>query len=222
MSSSVIWKYALSSIPKWEYRRQVYQNTGIGSTGTNRCGVWLYPSLLGGFFRIYWCTGPCSSTEMSTHKWERIRVVVTAQLVEQQLPGSVSAAVRDLREMQSSWWFIKHFCFTEVLKEGSVLHPELLVREIGAVVHKHRTPAYCNQLLRHIQSAQEPGSWIDAEIPCRELKVKSVWSGLLSYFHLLKRGWAINRLVFLCKFTISLLKSHIGTVLCVWTVICVS
>ncbi|KAK2543578.1 Dnaaf5 [Columba livia] len=46
----------------------------------------------------------------------------------------------------------------EVLKEGSVLHPELLVREIGAVVHKHRTPAYCNQLLRHIQSAQEPGS----------------------------------------------------------------
>nr|XP_005504590.2 dynein assembly factor 5, axonemal [Columba livia] len=46
----------------------------------------------------------------------------------------------------------------EVLKEGSVLHPELLVREIGAVVHKHRTPAYCNQLLRHIQSTQEPGS----------------------------------------------------------------
>ncbi|XP_065707223.2 dynein axonemal assembly factor 5 isoform X1 [Patagioenas fasciata] len=46
----------------------------------------------------------------------------------------------------------------EVLKEGSVLHPDLLVREIGAVVHKHRTPAYCNQLLRHIQSAPEPGS----------------------------------------------------------------
>ncbi|KFQ36415.1 HEAT repeat-containing protein 2, partial [Merops nubicus] len=42
----------------------------------------------------------------------------------------------------------------EVLKEGSVLYPELLVKEIGGVVHKHRTPAYCNQLLHHIQSAR--------------------------------------------------------------------
>uniref|UniRef100_A0A8C3TCU0 Dynein axonemal assembly factor 5 n=1 Tax=Chelydra serpentina TaxID=8475 RepID=A0A8C3TCU0_CHESE len=40
----------------------------------------------------------------------------------------------------------------EVLKEGSVLYPELLVKEIEAVEHKHRTPAYCNQLLQHIQS----------------------------------------------------------------------
>ncbi|NWS51518.1 DAAF5 factor, partial [Chunga burmeisteri] len=43
----------------------------------------------------------------------------------------------------------------EVLKEGSVLYPELLVREIEGVVHKHRTPVYCNQLLHHIQSAKE-------------------------------------------------------------------
>ncbi|XP_009907079.2 dynein axonemal assembly factor 5 [Dryobates pubescens] len=43
----------------------------------------------------------------------------------------------------------------EVLKEGSGLYPELLVREIEGVVHKHRTPAYCNQLLHHIQSARE-------------------------------------------------------------------
>ncbi|KAK4813740.1 hypothetical protein QYF61_023676 [Mycteria americana] len=43
----------------------------------------------------------------------------------------------------------------EVLKEGSVLYPELLVREIEGVVHKHQTPAYCNQLLHHIQSAKE-------------------------------------------------------------------
>ncbi|NXG59967.1 DAAF5 factor, partial [Hemiprocne comata] len=43
----------------------------------------------------------------------------------------------------------------EVLKEGSVLYPELLVREIEGVVHKHRTPVYCNQLLQHIQSARE-------------------------------------------------------------------
>lgn len=47
------------------------------------------------------------------------------------------------------------FCFTEVLKEGSVLYPELLVREIEGVVHKHQTPVYCNQLLHHIQSAKE-------------------------------------------------------------------
>ncbi|NWH60300.1 DAAF5 factor, partial [Geococcyx californianus] len=43
----------------------------------------------------------------------------------------------------------------EVLKEGSVLYPELLVREIERVVHKHRTPDYCNQLLHHIQSVRE-------------------------------------------------------------------
>ncbi|XP_074961098.1 dynein axonemal assembly factor 5 [Phalacrocorax aristotelis] len=43
----------------------------------------------------------------------------------------------------------------EVLKEGSLLYPELLVKEIEGVVHKHRTPAYCNQLLHHIQSAKE-------------------------------------------------------------------
>ncbi|KAM7091441.1 dynein axonemal assembly factor 5 isoform 2-T2 [Ciconia maguari] len=43
----------------------------------------------------------------------------------------------------------------EVLKEGSVLYPELLVKEIEGVVHKHQTPAYCNQLLHHIQSAKE-------------------------------------------------------------------
>ncbi|NXI52986.1 DAAF5 factor, partial [Chloroceryle aenea] len=43
----------------------------------------------------------------------------------------------------------------EVLKEGSVLYPELLVREIEGVVNKHRTPVYCNQLLHHIQSARE-------------------------------------------------------------------
>ncbi|NWW86815.1 DAAF5 factor, partial [Rhynochetos jubatus] len=44
----------------------------------------------------------------------------------------------------------------EVLKEGSVLYPELLVRETEGVVHKHRTPDCCNQLLHHIRSAREP------------------------------------------------------------------
>ncbi|KFO90005.1 HEAT repeat-containing protein 2, partial [Buceros rhinoceros silvestris] len=43
----------------------------------------------------------------------------------------------------------------EVLKEGSGLHPELLMKEIEGVVHKHRTPVYCNQLLQHIRSASE-------------------------------------------------------------------
>ncbi|XP_052628328.1 dynein axonemal assembly factor 5 [Harpia harpyja] len=43
----------------------------------------------------------------------------------------------------------------EVLKEGSVFYPELLVREIEGVVHKHQTPVYCNQLLHHIQSGKE-------------------------------------------------------------------
>uniref|UniRef100_A0A8B9U892 Dynein axonemal assembly factor 5 n=1 Tax=Anas zonorhyncha TaxID=75864 RepID=A0A8B9U892_9AVES len=42
------------------------------------------------------------------------------------------------------------------LKEGSILYPELLVREIEVIIHKHRTPVYCNQLLHHIQSAKEP------------------------------------------------------------------
>ncbi|NXJ12074.1 DAAF5 factor, partial [Odontophorus gujanensis] len=43
----------------------------------------------------------------------------------------------------------------EVLKEGSVLYPGLLVRETEVAVRKHRTPLYCNQLLHHIQSATE-------------------------------------------------------------------
>ncbi|XP_042542621.1 dynein axonemal assembly factor 5 isoform X2 [Dipodomys spectabilis] len=40
----------------------------------------------------------------------------------------------------------------EVLKEGSVLFPELLVRETEAVIHKHRSAAYCEQLLQHVQA----------------------------------------------------------------------
>lgn len=51
--------------------------------------------------------------------------------------------------------FKPYFYFTEVLKEGSVLYPELLVREVEVAIHKHRTPAYCNQLLHHIQTTRE-------------------------------------------------------------------
>ncbi|XP_062945575.1 dynein axonemal assembly factor 5 [Cynocephalus volans] len=40
----------------------------------------------------------------------------------------------------------------EVLKEGSALFPDLLVRETEAVIHKHRSPAYCEQLLQHMQA----------------------------------------------------------------------
>ncbi|XP_037362644.1 dynein axonemal assembly factor 5 [Talpa occidentalis] len=40
----------------------------------------------------------------------------------------------------------------EVLKTGSVLFPELLVRETEAVIHKHRSPTHCEQLLQHIQA----------------------------------------------------------------------
>lgn len=39
-----------------------------------------------------------------------------------------------------------------VLKQGSSLFPELLVRETEAVVHKHRSATYCEQLLRHVQA----------------------------------------------------------------------
>uniref|UniRef100_A0A8C5QE17 Dynein axonemal assembly factor 5 n=1 Tax=Leptobrachium leishanense TaxID=445787 RepID=A0A8C5QE17_9ANUR len=39
----------------------------------------------------------------------------------------------------------------ELLKEASFVYPSLLVQEIEAVRHKHRTPAYCDQLLQHIQ-----------------------------------------------------------------------
>ncbi|KAM5213583.1 dynein axonemal assembly factor 5 isoform 1-T1 [Hipposideros larvatus] len=39
----------------------------------------------------------------------------------------------------------------EVLKAGSVLFPDLLVTETEAVMHKHRSPAYCEQLLQHVQ-----------------------------------------------------------------------
>lgn len=40
----------------------------------------------------------------------------------------------------------------DILKEGSAVHPGLLQKEVEAVVQKHRTPEYCNQLLRHISS----------------------------------------------------------------------
>ncbi|XP_010718156.2 dynein assembly factor 5, axonemal, partial [Meleagris gallopavo] len=44
----------------------------------------------------------------------------------------------------------------EVLKEGSILYPELLVREVEVAIDKHRTPVYCKQLLHHIQTTREP------------------------------------------------------------------
>ncbi|XP_016068440.1 PREDICTED: dynein assembly factor 5, axonemal [Miniopterus natalensis] len=40
----------------------------------------------------------------------------------------------------------------EVLKAGSVLFPDLLVREMEAVVHKHRSPTHCELLLQHMQA----------------------------------------------------------------------
>lgn len=44
-------------------------------------------------------------------------------------------------------------CFAEALKAGSVLFPDVLVRETEAALHRHRSPAYCEQLLRHLQAA---------------------------------------------------------------------
>ncbi|KAM5229071.1 dynein axonemal assembly factor 5 isoform 2-T2 [Ctenodactylus gundi] len=41
----------------------------------------------------------------------------------------------------------------EVLREGSLLFPDLLVQEIQAVMHKHRSTTYCEQLLQHVQAA---------------------------------------------------------------------
>ncbi|KAM3826520.1 dynein axonemal assembly factor 5 [Vipera latastei] len=40
----------------------------------------------------------------------------------------------------------------DTLKEGGLLCPDLLVKEIEGVVHKHRTPVYCDQLLLHLES----------------------------------------------------------------------
>ena len=41
---------------------------------------------------------------------------------------------------------------SEVLKAGSSVHPALLKQEVEAVRDKQRSPAYCDQLLQHIQS----------------------------------------------------------------------
>ncbi|XP_042293334.1 dynein axonemal assembly factor 5 [Sceloporus undulatus] len=40
----------------------------------------------------------------------------------------------------------------DTLKEGGTLYPDILAKEIEAVVYKHRTPTYCDQLLLHIES----------------------------------------------------------------------
>ncbi|CAI9611928.1 unnamed protein product [Staurois parvus] len=45
----------------------------------------------------------------------------------------------------------------DVLKEASIVYPSLLVQEIEAVKHKHRTPEYCDQLLQHIRLNKESG-----------------------------------------------------------------
>ncbi|OCT64179.1 hypothetical protein XELAEV_18045280mg [Xenopus laevis] len=44
----------------------------------------------------------------------------------------------------------------DLLKEGSAVCPSLLVQEIEAVRHKHRSPAYCDQLLHYIQKYTSP------------------------------------------------------------------
>ncbi|XP_062820415.1 dynein axonemal assembly factor 5 [Anolis carolinensis] len=40
----------------------------------------------------------------------------------------------------------------ETLKEGGLLYPDALAKEIEAVVHKHRTATFCDQLLFHLES----------------------------------------------------------------------
>ncbi|XP_058013796.1 dynein axonemal assembly factor 5 [Ahaetulla prasina] len=40
----------------------------------------------------------------------------------------------------------------DTLKEGGILYPDLLAKKIEGVVHKHRTPIYCDQLLLHLES----------------------------------------------------------------------
>ncbi|POI36111.1 hypothetical protein CIB84_000136 [Bambusicola thoracicus] len=81
--------------------------------------------------------------------------------LDDQDPDTQNAVLATLRELEQKntkqlMIFIPYFYFTEVLKEGSILYPELLVREVEVALHKHRTPAYCNQLLHHIQTAREP------------------------------------------------------------------
>ncbi|XP_072415938.1 dynein axonemal assembly factor 5-like [Chiloscyllium punctatum] len=46
----------------------------------------------------------------------------------------------------------------DVLKVGSFLSPSLLIQEIEAVKHKHRSPYYCEQLLQHIQAVSRDAS----------------------------------------------------------------
>ncbi|KAM4631833.1 dynein axonemal assembly factor 5 [Discoglossus pictus] len=43
----------------------------------------------------------------------------------------------------------------EVLKDGSAIYPSLLKEEIEAVQHKHRSPAYCDELLQHMQTCTD-------------------------------------------------------------------
>ncbi|XP_076996494.1 dynein axonemal assembly factor 5 [Tamandua tetradactyla] len=42
----------------------------------------------------------------------------------------------------------------EVLKEGSVLFPDLLEPEAEAAAHKHRSPDHCTRLLQHLRAAR--------------------------------------------------------------------
>jgi hypothetical protein len=53
--------------------------------------------------------------------------------------------------MLSAWLIDAIYFFTkDVLKTGSGLHQELLIEEVTKVKQKHRTPFYCDQLLKFI------------------------------------------------------------------------
>ena len=68
------------------------------------------------------------------------------------LKKAASSVQHGVGSQPSAAGFRALWSLLEVLKEGSVLFPDVLVRETEAVVHKHRSSAYCEQLLQHMQA----------------------------------------------------------------------
>jgi len=46
--------------------------------------------------------------------------------------------------------------FADVLKAGAQIAPDMLLKEIDIIRHKHRTTKHCDQLVEYIHSLPKP------------------------------------------------------------------
>ena len=50
----------------------------------------------------------------------------------------------------------KTFVCTETLEKAARIHPDMLLKEVDAVRHKHRSTIYCDRLTQYIHGLPKP------------------------------------------------------------------